>query len=268
MAIKTRKPTAKPSWPVLLLAGAPKSGKSYSCALASASELVDGAYWVSFGETSPDQYGALPGADFGIIDNEHHGGTIGGLVNVLTEIASEKQGAKPKLLVVDSMTTVWDAIKSNLQATANQRAARRASKYNKVAPEGDQQITMDLWNQGRGWWRHIVQAINAYQGPVVLTARLDNVAEVRDGKPTGGREEKIRAEKDLPYDVDAIVNMPERGKAILWGLRSVVAPLSGATEMSNFTVEGLWKTIGLDQITDRSVSEPAEPAALDGEDES
>ena len=35
MALKTRKPTGKPPWPILLLAGRPKAGKSYAAAAAT-----------------------------------------------------------------------------------------------------------------------------------------------------------------------------------------------------------------------------------------
>ena len=37
MTLITRKPTGKPPWPIMLIAGVEKSGKTYSAAQASAS---------------------------------------------------------------------------------------------------------------------------------------------------------------------------------------------------------------------------------------
>ena len=55
MTIKTRKPTGKAPWPMLLLAGVQKSGKSYACAAFSASDLIDRTFYIEVGEGSADQ---------------------------------------------------------------------------------------------------------------------------------------------------------------------------------------------------------------------
>ena len=41
----TRKPSGLPSWPVILLAGREKTGKSYHAALASSSALIGRTFW-------------------------------------------------------------------------------------------------------------------------------------------------------------------------------------------------------------------------------
>lgn len=253
MTLTTRKPTAKPSWPVLLLAGAEKSGKSYGCALASASEKIGRTLWVSIGETDPDQYGAIPGADFEIVE---HDGTANGIYRVLVEIASLPDGEKPTLLVVDSMTKLWDMIKDDLQKTAN----ARAKKYGKA----EQAISMDLWNKGNAMHQRIMSAINAHNGPVLLTSRLEPVTVIDDkGKPTPIKTDKIKANKNLPYDVDGVVQMPERGIAVISGLRSVFVKLDGPTNYPNFTVDGLWDSLKLGDVSKRQVSEAAEPVDTD-----
>lgn len=253
MALRTRKPTAKPSWPVLLLAGAEKSGKSYSCALASTSKKVERTLWVSIGETDPDQYGAIDGAEFEIVE---HDGTVNGIYQVLVEIASLPAGDKPTLLVVDSMTKLWDMIKDDLQKTAN----ARAKKYNK----SEQAISMDLWNKGNTMHQRIVSAINAHNGPVLLTSRLEPVTVVDDkGKPTPIKADKIKANKNLPYDVDGVIQMPERGIAVISGLRSVFVKLDGPTQYPNFTVDALWDSLRLGDVSERKVSDPAEPVNAD-----
>ena len=107
MALQTRRPTGLPSWPCLLIAGAEKAGKSWACAQASSSEKISRTLWVSIGETDPDQYGAIEGANFEIVE---HDGTLKGIRNVLWEIASLPAEEKPVLLVVDSMTRLWEMI--------------------------------------------------------------------------------------------------------------------------------------------------------------
>lgn len=250
MTLTTRKPTGKPSWPVLLIAGAEKAGKSWACAQASASPRIGRTLWVSVGETDPDQYGAIPGADFEIVE---HDGTLTGILNVLVEIASLPQGEKPTLLVVDSMTRLWEMVTDHAQATANKRAKG-----------GEGIITMDLWNRAKGFWAHLVKAINAHSGPVLLTSRLEAVTVMDEkGKPTPIKADKIKTEKNLPYDVDGVIEMPERGKAYISGVRSVALQLKERTEFKDFTVEGLWESLGLDEIGERSVATPAEPTAWD-----
>lgn len=253
MTLTTRKPTGLPPWPVLLIAGGEKTGKSYSCALASASPKVDRTLWVSVGEQDPDQYAALEGADFEIVE---HDGSVAGILRVLTEIASLPPQDPPTLLVVDSMTRLWDMVTDQLQATATARAQRNG-KGAEVA------ISMDLWNRGKGMWRHIVQAINAHHGPVLLTARLEPVTVMDDrGKPTPIKADKIKTEKSLPYDVDGVIQMPERGRTIISGLRSLLVRLDGPTEYPDFTVDALWSSLGLGVTSPRRVSEPVEAEAL------
>lgn len=70
MTLTTRKPTGLPSWPILLIAGVPKAGKSYACAAASASPLVGRTLWVPVGEDDPDELGGIPGADFDIVQHD------------------------------------------------------------------------------------------------------------------------------------------------------------------------------------------------------
>ena len=60
MTLTTRKPTGLPAWPILLIAGVPKAGKSYACAAASASPLVGRTLWVPVGEDDPDELGGDP----------------------------------------------------------------------------------------------------------------------------------------------------------------------------------------------------------------
>lgn len=234
MTLKTRKPTGLPPWPHLLIAGASKAGKTYACAEASASDLIDRTYWLGIGEPDPDMYGAIPGASFEIVE---HDGSWRGIGQALAGINA--QG--PSLLVVDSMTRLWDLLKDEAQAEATARARRK----NRGNPD-EARIDMDLWNRAKERHAAVVTTIQQHQGPVLMTARLDVVTAMDDrGQPTKDKDLKIQTEKNLPYEVDGVVLLPERGKARIEGLRSMVWQIDRPTDMPGFTVDGLWRRLGL-----------------------
>lgn len=248
--LKTRKPTAQPDWPVLLIAGAEKVGKSWACAQASASDKIHRTFWISIGETDPDAYGAIPGADFEIVEHDGHFGGETGIMQALADVVAEsrkdKEAGHVDLLVIDSMTRLWDQIKDSLGGIASQRSK----------PGREAVVTMDLWNKGKGWHAQAVRSILAFAGPVLLTARLEPVTVIDDrGKPTSIKADKIKTEKGLPYDVDGVIQMPARGKTFIEGLRSVRVQLDGRQEFPGFTVDALWDALGLDKVSQRRVSD-------------
>ena len=240
----TRRPSGKPSWPILLLAGAEKAGKSWACAVASGSPLVGRTLWVGIGEDDPDEYGAIPGADFEIVT---HDGTYRGILAALDACTKAPSGdTRPVLLVVDSMTRLWDLLTDDIQATANSRARRKAEKYGKPVAGDDAQITMDLWNTAKQRWAHVMDTRRAHTGPVLVTARLEQVTVMDgNGQPTADKTLKVKAEKSLPYDVGGIVEMPEPGKAALRGVRSARIQATSRMDLDGFTVHGLWEMLGL-----------------------
>lgn len=243
MTLKTRRPTGKPSWPITLIAGAEKAGKSWACAQASASDLVGRTLWIGIGEDDPDEYGVIPGADFEIVE---HDGTYRGILAAVTAAQQEPQGDLPTLLVVDSMTRLWQLISGDMQARANDRARVKAEKYRKPIPAEDVQITMDLWNVARDQWEAVVDVLRAHQGPVLVTARLEEVTVMDSaGKPTTEKEFKVQAHKSLPFDVGAIVELPQRGQAFLRGVKSAHLQLEERARFPKFDVDTLWRRLGL-----------------------
>lgn len=246
--LQTRRPTGQPSWPILLLAGAEKAGKSWSCAAASGSDLIGRTLWVGIGEDDPDEYGVIPGADFEIVQ---HDGTYRGILNTLSAcVAQPPVDGKPVLIVVDSMTRLWDLLTDDIQATANARARRKAEKSGRPVGGDDAQITMDLWNTAKQRWAHVMDTLRQHAGPVLLTARLEQVTVMDgNGQPTADKTLKVKAEKSLPYDVAGIVEMPEPGKTYLRGVRSTRLKATSRVDLPNFTVHGLWEQLGLADAT-------------------
>jgi hypothetical protein len=246
MTIKTRKPSGLPPWPIVLIAGAEKTGKSYACATASASQHIGRTFWIGCGEDDPDEYGAIAGARFEIVE---HDGTYKAILDAITEASAEPfDQDRPNMIVIDSATSLWDMLCAEAQVTANDRAARKARRYNKPVPDDDVQITMDLWNKAKSRWAKIIAALKDHRGPALVTARLESVAVMENGAPTANKELKIKSEKNLAYEVGAIVQIPRFGDYQLTGVRSLqfkAKDPSKPTAYPGFTVEKLWTDMGL-----------------------
>lgn len=234
-----REPTGKPPWPITLLAGAEKAGKSYACALASSSDLVGQTLWVGVGEDDPDEYGAIPGAKFRIA--QHDGTYRSILAGLEAAAASPRVDGKPNLIILDSATRLWELLSDEAQVLANKRR-----KNNN--PDQDSPISMDLWNRATDRWQSVMNVLRRHDGPSLVTARLDVVTVLDDaGKPTKEKTSKIKSQKSLPYDVGIVVEMPARGETFITGARSLKMDvrLDQRKPMKDFTVHGLWTTLGL-----------------------
>lgn len=248
--MKTRPPSGRPSWPILLIAGVEKTGKSYSCAAASASDMVGRTFWIGVGEDDPDELGALPGARFEIVE---HDGTYRDILTAVHEAAAEPpEDDKPNLIIFDSTTKLWDLLKDEAQVLANRRAAEKAKKYKQTAPDDDVTIGMDLWNRAKGRWGDVIVALKNHRGPVVVTARLEQTTVMENDKPTKHKEWKIQGEKSLTFDVGAIVQIRAFGESYLTGVKSLrwKRPAGELVEYPDFTVEKVWKDLGLTKDVD------------------
>ncbi len=267
MVLNTRKPTGRPSWPIVVLGGREKAGKSWAAISASASPMIGRTIYLGLGENDPDEYSLIPGADFEIA--EHEGTFPSFLQTVRDAVAEPPVGGKPTLLIVDSATRLWNLIGDNLQAIANKRANGRKTA------SGDYAISTDLWNVGAGWWQDVMDALRLHQGPVVITARLDEVAVMEGGAPakSGAKQWKVQAHKSLVFDADAIVEMHERGHFLLTGVRSARIQLPKPRLIPDFTIEWLWDALGLSDgtaarshatvVADQSGAEPQRKAVAD-----
>lgn len=238
----TRKPSGLPSWPVLLMAGREKTGKSYHAALASASALIGRTFWIGFGEKDPDEYGAIPGAEFEIVEYD---GTLASLQQVARAVVTQPAvDGRPNLIIVDSGTLIWETLRDKATWLAQQR--HQAQNRTGEAPVG-----MDLWNKVTAEWNQLLRTLRSHNGPVIITARMDTVTVMDNkGKPTTAKTEKVKGHRNLAYDVDAIIEMPVRGKATLTGARSVVHKLPERMDIDDFDSKGidwLWRSLGLDK---------------------
>lgn len=247
MTLRTRRPTGLPSWPLMLINGMPKAGKSYAAVEATTSEHIGRALFIPVGEDDPDELGAMPGADYEIVE---HDGSYLGVLGAVVECVDALRGAeKPGLIIVDSISNLWTLITDEAQVRANNRAAEKARKNGRRVPEGDVTIGMDLWNQARVRWDDVMDALREHDGPVILTARAENKTVVENGEPTTQKEWKVQGHRSLENNVDAIVELHERGKVYLTGVKSMKMgmnlPAGRRVPYPGFTVEKLWRDLGV-----------------------
>ncbi len=264
MTLNTRKPTGKPAWPIMLLAGREKAGKTWAALEASTSDLISRVLYIGIGEDDPDEYALIPGAEFEIVV---HDGTYPGIIDAVRAAVAEPAGENPTLIVVDSMTRLWNLIGDNMQAVANKRAKGRRN------PNGDFTISADLWNVAASQWQDVMDALRVHQGPVILTARLDQVAVMENGQPIAQKEWKVQAHKSLVFDATVIVELRERGQFLVTGAKSARIKLEKPRSYPGFTVEKFWADLGLADGTgershatlqaDKSGTEPGAPTKQD-----
>ncbi|MGC0251542.1 AAA family ATPase [Pseudactinotalea sp. Z1748] len=238
MSIKTRRPTGKAPWPMILLAGREKTGKSYSAAAFSASDLVDRTFYIEIGEGSADQYGALPGARYEIVE---HDGSWKGILQAAQAAVDVPANGKPHAIVVDSMTELWGLLTDEQQAIADKR--------------GKNTITMDQWNSAKKRWRKVIDTLRSHKGPVILTARFEEVTVMKDGKPTTDKQWKVRAEKDLPFEVDGTIELKEPRRPIVAGIRTVAfnVPADGIRpkDPEAFNLDTFFRQLNIDGSAER-----------------
>jgi hypothetical protein len=272
-ARRTRKPTGIPPWPTILLAGGEKSGKSWSAAQFSGSDLVGQTYYIEIGEHYADEYGRIPGARYEIVE---HDGTYGDILeSVRWAVAQERVDGKPTCIILDSATILWDLLVDQAHATAY----RRWRNKNPKAPEPDDevQVTIDLWNIAKAKFAAVIGELYRHDGPSILTARLEQVAVMANGKPTTEKAWKVRAEKNLPFEVDAVIQAREPRTFQITGLRSteLELPVGKTIPMPGFTVEGFLRKLGLDKagataprsVTPLQTADPVQVAAKTAEAE-
>src|SRR5690625_4964520 len=211
----TRKPSGIQSSPVILLAGVDGAGKSWAVVEATVDAEVDRAFFIEIGEGVADAYGAVPGADFEIIE---HDGSIGQIRDAI-RWASE-QPAEPEkynMLILDSLTEVWDLLKDNAAAEMMQRIKRKQRRLNGAEPKPD----MDLWNKAGEVSDGLMRQLLDFPGPVICTARLDEVTEINDsGRPSGAKDWKIQVNKKVPFRVSAVV---QARSPRTWHLEKIVS---------------------------------------------
>ncbi|MGW2550136.1 hypothetical protein [Streptomyces sp. NPDC001635] len=265
---KSRKPSGRPNPPMILLAGPEKSGKSYEAALGTGSDLIGMTYWIEIGgsEGTADYYGRVPDARYEIVE---HNGTYQDILDAVRwAVAQPPVDGKPNMIVLDNVSVLWDMLSDEQALFARWRAEKKAQEQRRRGPNPDLPVTVDpdLWNRAKDRWGEILWLLRRHSGPTLLLARQEMVTAFENDKPTRDQVRKIKAEKNLPAAVDAIVELHSLGEAHLTGVRTLhwnVKP-GETTRFPDFSIDELLRRLGFEEAAAaRQVTEARPEAYLD-----
>jgi hypothetical protein len=227
VALRTRKPTGVVPYPMVLLEGEEKAGKSWAAALLSTSAKVGQTYWIDLNEGAADEYGAIPGTRYLVVE---HDGTYAQILAAVEAVRAEAQRAKdagepPVVLVLDSMTALWDGLKDWVSSRARSKPSNQAKLRQDPAAELD--VSRNLWNDAASRHARIMNLLLTFPGIVVVTARGKEVSatDPGTGQPfrDGRKEYRVEGQKGLAFACTVWVRMSRTSRPIVVGARSVHA---------------------------------------------
>lgn len=224
MTLRTRRPTGAASWPLILLAGEAKTGKTYSAAQFTGDERIGRSFWLDLGEGCADEYGAVPGADYEIVDHDGTWIDIIGQVAEVREVARDAlaKGEPPVSLTIDSMTAEW----AMLTAWTDTRARRSNSNREALSkdPDAEIDITTNYWNDANSRHNRLMNILKTFPGVVVLTVlETEKTQFGPNGRPLPKAPKMARpdAQKRLSADVTVWVRLSLDAPPTIVGMRSV-----------------------------------------------
>jgi len=202
MALRTRPATGQVAYPMVLIVGETKSGKSWQAYRLSGSELIGRTFAFELGERTADEYAPL--GDFEVVE---HNGTRADLLDQVRAATAEPQvDGKPNCIVLDSGTALWDLHKHRADAKA--RSTRRAREALAADPDAEIETGMTAWTAVKDEYWELMNLLRAWDGITIITARIDIVVRVENGRPVPGQTVRsIQIEKGTPYQMTAIVEV-------------------------------------------------------------
>jgi hypothetical protein len=225
MTLKTRKPTGLVPWPLILIEGGEKAGKSWMAAELSKSSRISRSLWIDLGEGAGDEYGAIPGTTYEIVE---HDGTWESILAAVQDVREEARrateaGEPPVALVIDSMTLIWDMLKD--WASNRARKAPANQRLLKTDPSAEINVSANFWNDANARHRKLMTILMTFPGIAVVTARGKEVTAMTNGQPDPRKPKEYRVEghKDLGFDATVWVRLARGENPVIVGARSVHA---------------------------------------------
>ncbi|MGY1590872.1 hypothetical protein ACI79D_02730 [Geodermatophilus sp. SYSU D00708] len=221
--LKTRQPTGRVPWPCILLEGEEKAGKSWALAQFSSSDRIGALYWIDLNEGAGDEYGAVPGAKYQLVE---HDGSYAAVLAAVQAVKAEARraadaGEPPVVLGIDTGSAIWDGLKD----WASDRASKstRNRELLKRDPNAEITISQNLWNDAGSRWRKLQTELLTFPGIVVVTARGKEVTEVdANGRPVEGQKTwSVQTHREFPYAATVWMRLRRGRRPLLVGARSV-----------------------------------------------
>lgn len=243
--LRTRKPTGAIPWPKILLEGEEKAGKSYLAAAFTGCDRTGQAYWLELGEDTADEYAAVPGADYLLIE---HNGTYRDILAQIEAVHAEAKraaaaGEPPVVLVIDSVSLLWRMLVNWTQDRG--RRSKTGQKKLRFDPDAEIKPGMNLWNDATERWNRVMYLVRTMPGIVLLLARGKEVQAIDGaGEPIPNTKTwRVEGQKSLAFDATVWVRLL-RGDdhAYVVGARSLKfqVPREGKPKaVPQFSVESL-----------------------------
>jgi len=197
-----------------------------------------------WGENAADAY-----AELGPYEVVELDGTYTDFIRQLRAATAEPMGEKgqPNVIVIDSATVLWDALKD----WTTTRAMRSKANQKKLREDPDAEIIVSnsYWNDANDRWGKMLHILDRWPGIAVMCARGKEVARIgKDGNPVSGETEyRVEAQKNLPFVAAAQVRCdgPRRTRLVAVthlhadvGRDGLVLPEDAPLEHVVFTVMG------------------------------
>ncbi|MEU4228326.1 hypothetical protein AB0F17_28865 [Nonomuraea sp. NPDC026600] len=223
--LKTRPPTCVVPWPLILVEGGEKSGKSWMFAELSASPRVGRCVWLDAGEGSADEYGDAITGEITYEVIEHNGSwaeIIGQVQAAHTEAKQARAAGKPPVcLGIDSMTLLWEMLKDWAGARAAQSESNK--RRLKADPTAEIKIPNHIWNDVHARWRKLMRLLMTFEGIAVVTARGKETIKIdkATGEPVPKQfDYKVEAQRNLQFDATVWVRLSRDAHPQIVGARS------------------------------------------------
>ncbi len=211
MSLQTRKPTGIAAWPLILVEGLDKVGKTTATLNLAADERIGRSFVFDLGEGAADEY-ALP--DYEMVD---HDGTYTDIMAKLTAATLEPRADpdKPNLIVFDNGSELWDSIKVWTEMRA--RRSKKGKETLRLDPDAEVDIPMNLWTDAADRWGKFVRLLKMWDGIAVVICRAKEVTKVdSQGRPVSGQTDyRIEAQKSFVGAVNAQVRIGPQHRASL-----------------------------------------------------
>jgi hypothetical protein len=227
----TEVPDGAVPYPMILVEGEEKAGKSWVAAEFTGSDKVGRSFWFEFGfEGTARQYGAVPGARYQIVPFKGLYDLMAKLAHVRKiAVAAKAAGEKPVVVVVDTMSAEWKTLAKWAEWKA--RGSKENRKRLEADPNAEVIVGPAYWNPATDRHYELLNLLASIPGIVILTARGKEVTEFgANGQPlpNGQKTWSVEAQKNLGFDSTAWVRMHRgkngrRGRAELIACRSTFA---------------------------------------------
>lgn len=222
MTLKTRQPTGAVPWPLTLVEGGEKSGRTWACALLTKSPKVGRCLWIDFGEGRADEYGAIPGVKYEVVIHDGTWASFYGSVVDASEAAAKAQanGEPPVVLIIDNMTAVWDLLCEIARARASTSRSNRAKLRDD--PHAEITVTSNYWNDVHEMHKQLMAVLKRFEGIVLMVANGKPVTVFKDGQPVEGKKEhKVDADRALAGAASCWVRLSRDAPPTIVGCVSV-----------------------------------------------